>query len=474
MKLLPFWSLNYQYILKITRSIKNCGLGIRSAILAIGFGCLHLIFRFLMSRTSVAIGKVKSSTVPLFAKLEFQFSPWILPAIAILVGFNFFVSRFASKRSTFLILSFLFFWAIGLSVSMIDGFRPVGEELLPAFLVPYTRTDLEYYGDVPLVNGVGFFRFLKNYPKPEIFDQLSLHSKTHPPGGVIFLWFVSKIFGRGLLAASLATIGFTSLTIIPFYILSKEIYNESVAKNAIMIFLVMPNFVMFTTTSMDGVFSVFSIVSVYLFFKMLHSTDLKISIAFGISMAFGFMLSYSSIFVGLFFAVYALLIWQFDCENFDIVLKRIIIAFASFVGFFILIFLVSGFNIGESLIRSIQKDAEMMGSGYESLLRYFLISIGNLSAFMIGIGLPIVILWGQNINNYWREKDLFPIAFLISLLVIAFSTLYTMEVERIWIFMAPFVVLPIAKLTSRAELRCVIALLSAQLIIMEIFFNTYW
>jgi hypothetical protein len=417
---------------------------------------------------------VKPGTVPLYAWREFRFSPWILPAIAILIGFNFFASRSALKRSTFLIFSFLFFWAIGLSVSMIDGFRSVRGELLPSFLASYTQSDFEYFRDVPLVDRVGFFHFLKNYPKPEIFDQLSLHPKTHPPGAVIFLWFVSKILGSGLLAASLATIGFTSLAIIPIYLLCKEIYNEIVAQKAIILFLVMPNFVMFTTTSMDGVFSVFPILSVYLFFQAVRFSDLKIAIALGLSMAFGFMLTYSIVFVGLFFAVYALLIWQFDRENFGTVFQRLIIAFASFVGFFILIFFVSGFNIVESLIRSIRFDRRWLNPGNDPLLRYFMISLGNLSAFMIGIGFPIVILWGQNIKNYWREKDLFPIAFLISLLVISFSGLYSMEVERIWIFMAPFVVLPIAKSISRTEFRWAIALLSVQLVIMEMILYTYW
>jgi hypothetical protein len=35
-----------------------------------------------------------------------------------------------------------------------------------------------------------------------------------------------------------------------------------------------------------------------------------------------------------------------------------------------------------------------------------------------------------------READLFVLAFPISLLVITFSTLYTLEVERIWMFMS--------------------------------------
>ena len=45
---------------------------------------------------------------------------------------------------------------------------------------------------------------------------------------------------------------------------------------------------------------------------------------------------------------------------------------------------------------------------------------------------------------FWR-RDIYAIGYLVSLLVVAFSTLYTMEVERIWILMAPFVVVPVAK-----------------------------
>ena len=38
---------------------------------------------------------------------------------------------------------------------MIDGYREVAGQQLPAFLEPYTRTRYEYYSDVPKVDQVG-------------------------------------------------------------------------------------------------------------------------------------------------------------------------------------------------------------------------------------------------------------------------------------------------------------------------------
>ena len=110
---------------------------------------------------------------------------------------------------------------------MIDGYQEVNGQYIPAFLEPYTRTSLEYYGDVPKVDAVGVQSFLRDYAKPELFQTLSLHSQTHPPGGILFLWMASKCFGYNLLTAALASICFTSITVIPIYWLAKDLYGDS-------------------------------------------------------------------------------------------------------------------------------------------------------------------------------------------------------------------------------------------------------
>ena len=143
-----------------------------------------------------------------------------------------------------------------------------------------------------------------------------------------------------------------------------------------------------------------------------------------------------------------------------------------------------------------------MGTGYESVGRYFHLSFANLFAFLIGVGLPITTVYLRQLVSTireWRQNalaseqeigaprtpwifrhenaDTFVIGFLITLLFFTFSTLFTMEVERIWIFMVPFFVIPVAKhLTDRpmSDFYWVAGILVAQLIVGEVLLYTYW
>ena len=144
-----------------------------------------------------------------------------------------------------------------------------------------------------------------------------------------------------------------------------------------------------------------------------------------------------------------------------------------------------------------------MGTGYESIGRYFHLSFANLFAFLIGVGLPITAVWLRQIIasvKEWRQNalsseqessetrvpwilrhdealDTFVVGFLITLLYFTFSTLFTMEVERIWIFMVPFFVIPVAKhLTTRpiSDFYWVAGILTVQLIVSEVLLYTYW
>ena len=374
----------------------------------------------------------------------------------------------------------LSFLAIGISVAMIDGYREVDGQRMPALLEPYTRTSLEYYGDVPKVDTAGLRSLLRDYSKPELFQTLSGHAQTHPPGGILFLWMVS--FGYNLLTASLASICFTSLTVIPIFWIAKNLYGDMVGRYATVLFLIMPNFVMFTTTSMDGPFSIFPIVSVYLFYKATSSRTTLYAILTGIALGFGMLMTFSTVFIGLFFGVVTLLTLMMDRERFKGILTVLLISGATFAAFCLLTFVVTGFNLLKVLLAAIEKDKAVMGTGYELITRYFHLSIANLFTFLIGIGIPITIVCVRQIPRLFRRRDVYAIGYFVSLLVISFSTLYTMEVERIWIFMAPFVVIPVAKYLrdlchhqqSTSPFYWVAGLLCLQLILFEATLYTYW
>ena len=199
-----------------------------------------------MRTASVNLGAVKfhRHVVPFYALPQTDLSLWLLPALVILVVFLLLCRRIFLQQSVsstqLYVISIGFFLIISISVAMIDGYREVAGQQLPALLEPYTRTRYEYYSDVPRVNQVGLLSFIRDYAKPELFSTLSGHAQTHPPGGILFLWIISKLFGYNLLAASLGSIVFTSLTIIPIYLLAKELYGESIGRYTLALFLITP------------------------------------------------------------------------------------------------------------------------------------------------------------------------------------------------------------------------------------------
>ena len=456
--------------------------------LAVFFCIHHELLAYWMREASINLGAVqfRRHVVPLYAKPQTDLSLWALPALLVLIGFlllcrKVFLGHSVQTAWRF-VISIAAFLIIGISVSMIDGYREVDGEQLPAFLEPYTRTRYEYYGDVPRVDAMGIPLLLRDYTRPEVFKTLSGHAQTHAPGGILFLWFVSKCFGYNLLSASLASICFTSLTVMPIYLLAKRLYDESVGRYALALFLITPNFVMFTTTSMDGPFSVFPVLSVYLFYEALSHRRTVCAILTGIALGFGMLMTYATIFIGIFFSIVTLLTLMMDRERFKGTLTVLLVSGATFAAFYILLFLLTGFNLIEALWASAKKDEARMGTGYETIGLYFHVSIANLFAFLISIGIPMTTLWIRQIVRTVRRTDIYVIGYLISLLAITFSTLFTMEVERIWIFMVPFIVIPVGKYLRDfcdrqrrlSPFYWVAGLLCVQLIVFEVTLYTYW
>ena len=458
--------------------------------LACFFLLYHNLLAYWMQTVSVNLGAVKfhRHVVPLYAQPQTDLSLWLLPALVVLIVFlllcrKIFLQRSVSSTWLFLI-SIGFFLAISISVAMIDGYREVNGQQLSAFLEPYTRTRYEYYADVPKVDQVGLLSFMRDYAKPELFSTLSGHAQTHPPGGILFLWIISKFFGYNLLAASLGSVVFTSLTVIPIYLLGKKLYGESIGRYTLALFLITPNFVMFTGTSMDGPFSLFPILSLYLFYKGKSSERaIHYGLLTGISLSCGMLMTYSTVFIGLFFSVVMLLILVVDRSRFRRTLTLLLIACITFIAFYLLMFLFTGFNLLEALQASIRKDKAALGTGYETIGLYLHLSLGNLFAFLIGIGIPMTTVWLRQVVRTIRDKrggesvDIYIVGYLISLLAIAFSTLFTMEVERVWIFMAPFIVIPVAKHLSQrglADFYWVAGLSCLQLVLFEVMLYTYW
>ena len=107
---------------------------------------------------------------------------------------------------------------------------------------------------------------------------------------------------------------------------------------------------------------------------------------------------------------------------------------------------------------------------------------------IIGVGVPLTTAWLRELAVVAGRRlrggaaDVFVLAFSVSLALIAFSTLFTLEVERIWLFMVPFVaiaaarqVVELMKTTGRAfPFDWVAGLTALQLVVFEAVLQTAW
>ena len=470
--------------------------------LTVFFWLYHKLAVYVMTTLNIRLGAIGPKAAPLYAQLRTAFSLWIIPAFITLTIYIVIFRVFFEKRKIpayILLLAFILLLVlIDTTVAMIDGGLKAVEE-------PYTRSGIEYYADVTKVEGIR--EFLRDYTK--IFGTLSGHAQTHPPGGVLFLWLVSQLFGRGLLQAAFSTIVFTSLTVIPVYLLAKEFYGENTAKYALGLFLITPNMVMFTATAMDGPFSFFPIWSVYLFYKALSGRTVHFvhqrqsqssktvgfrrlqirltvlySVLAGIALGFGMLMNYTTVVIGVFFIIATIITFFAKREKFKTTLLALFIAGETFVLFYLCLYLWAKYNFLSALWTSYKRDEGGMGTGYENPGRYFNVSIANLFAFLIGVGIPLTTIWLHEIASEFRRiihsrtVDSYILAYVLTLLGISFSTLFTLEVERIWIFMVPFIVIPAAKHLYEKhrswEFYAIASLLCVQILLSEIFLYTYW
>ena len=170
-------------------------------------------------------------------------------------------------------------------------------------------------------------------------------------------------------------------------------------------------------------------------------------------------------------------------------------------------YLTTGYNAIACLVRAIYIDEHRnihhggLGTGYETMSRYLFISATNLFAFFSCLGAITVTLWIREListirtmpslkteRNQIEDQEPatgsfnFLLAYVAVLIPITVSILYTAETERIWMFMAPFILIPTAahlkkhidQQNSHQTFYITITLLFAQTVVFEIFLNTLW
>jgi hypothetical protein len=464
--------------------------GVRLALVCLAiaalFAAYHLYLRRLMLDTGLLLGAVRPGVkvyriVPLYVYWHCHWKTGLLIALAViaalLVWFNR-VGRERLSRPRFVLALMAWHVVVACAVAMIDG----GPHKLWQPYTVHHRSD--YIGAVPHVETAG--RFLADYAR--LMPDLPLHCRHHPPGGPLFLWLVARLIAPGPIAASLMTILVSSLAIPAVYRLAREALDEPAARLATLLFMLAPNVVCYSATCLDAVFMVPMVWSFAFLWRGRTERPVVRGIAAGAATALAALMTFSASFIAA-WALGALLFpTAIDRQRLRNTALCLGAAVLTAMTCYVWLHAWSGYDPWQVLQAAFEGQAAVMkGRGHSSTRQSVHFALANLVAFGTCAGLPLTVLsLGQAAREFVGRTATpgraLTLSFFLALLVVDLAPLYTLETERIWIFMVPFLSIAAAAWLERERSArpqshltlWALLLLAGQTVLMETLLEMVW
>jgi hypothetical protein len=465
----------------------------RPALRSLGVQCLawvavclgyHEWLRASLAASGRRLGWVSAAMpAPLHALWQTSWSAWLLPAAGLLALVFLLRDRLfrdeARGAVPFVLSASLLFVAVAGAVALMDGFVTRGDRTIPVFAVQHAKPWLESWGDVDKLEAVGARRFGNVYSDARRLRRLANHSRSHPPGPVYFQWVVRALAGVHLLAPPLAELLFGALVIPLTYLIGRDLYGERVARIGAALTALAPNVVMFAT-SMDLPFAVFLLLAAWLLMRGVRRGSPGLAVASGLAMALAGFMTFSVVMLVALLAVWlALELAQRRLRPLPAVAAAALGASVC-VGAFFGLAHATGYHVLRAVETQTAFDAQLMGSGTETAGVYWQLSLANLMAFAIGVGAPVACLVARGLlrrRAAGAALDSLLVATAVTAAVFAFSSLYSLEVERIWLFLTPLLALGAARVLredGEREFGAAVAVSCVLLFAMEACLGTAW
>ncbi len=337
---------------------------------------------------------------------------------------------------------------------------------------PFTRTKWEYAGALALVKSPS--QFLAEYT--QIQSQLPQHAQTHPPGYILILYFLQKIFHANLFGLAILVVLLGGLFVFPVYYFWRYFLSEDSLRTVMPVLIFVPSVVLFSATSMDFL--------MLLFFWLALAVSLAgwkkggtLAFLGGTLASAALLLNFLFLFFGLVFCFFFGRLW-YDAPpaKRNQLILRGVASLAGFLGFAVLLQWGTGYSFIENFHLANAVHHGVVNAGASSALAYLSFAFINLFAFFSYLGVPTVLVFIKNARSLFMPRDLFvPFPFLFVAFLVA-TGLFQGEIERLWLFIVPLFIPPIFRSLSLSHLSsfALAALLVFQSIVIQILFYTYW
>jgi methylthioxylose transferase len=412
-----------------------------------------------------------SNVPPLFAKVHPSIGPWLALALAI-GGLAWLAVRRLVHAPTpvFLVTLVAGGWAFAVVLAaQAHGLADVS--------APFRRP-LDYWANVPLVEAIGPRVFAERFA--DLVPQLSLHARTHPPGGVLVLWAVARATGRNVTAASLLVSFVGALGVVPTYAMAREVYGRRAARAAAALFAFSPGVLLFSATSMDAVFM--TVVGCALAALVRAPRSDGWAFVGGVLAAIALCFTFGALSLALVGLGVGLLAVRrgrgIPGQAWRVARRGAMVLAGAGVGA-VAVWAASGLDL-PAVFRA-NLSAHLHDPSRARSYLYWLFA--DVPAFLVAAGLAQSALLIAETRARWRDRrpGLETVAWG-TLAVLAVSGLFRGEVDHIWLFLMPLVAAPAgaalaardATAPPRSALTAPLGASMAQATIMQVLLSTYW
>jgi hypothetical protein len=283
----------------------------------------------------------------------------------------------------------------------------------------------------------------------ELVPSLPVHSAGHPPGLLLVMHYLA-LDTSPRLTAFILFVGAASAPLT--YVLAKRLFDEDVAKVAGLLAAFAPAMLHFGATSADAVYLTLGLLAAI---PLLSRRPWIGAVALAVVSLFAWSLLAIA-------AWAAILVWARD--GFKAAVRLGLITGAILLAFHAVFALATGFDA----LGTLKATHAVYDIGIASRRPYAYWLFGSPTAFLLILGVPIAWLALRRLGD--RRPEALAIAAVIAIsCVLGFTKA---ETERIWLFLAPLVILCAAPLVRRPQL--LVALLAFQAVVYELLFDTLW
>lgn len=263
----------------------------------------------------------------------------------------------------------------------------------------------------------------RHYPPGHLF-MLKLESRLGMPGGY-----------KGLII--LLTVSCTPLL---FWLISATLADKPTALLGAALFAASSGPLILPTTAVSPLTMFFGLAALLLLVHGVRGNRIAAA-ASGVVMAIYSLFSFTVFISGLLLALFLVVSVLLRRVRWQRAIATALVAGGSFVSCLLLVHLVLGFNAPECIHIAISQNyGSMTSTPFDEAVRYLLRSSGNVLAYLVFAGSVLSVAAVIGMRFSLRAPGLFAalgVGLGLTLVLAAFSTLFFMETERIWVFLTP-------------------------------------